>query len=156
MSIKNKMKDFFGLEEDPNSTYEEEEFAVANTSATSSTETAVVRQEDRPKSANNLVALNTKKKERSKVVLAEPRVFAEAQDISDQLKENRAVIVNLQRMSKDQSRQVVNFLSGVVYALEGSMTSIGHNTILCTPNNVELTGSISNLISEDELHSKGW
>ncbi len=155
MSIKNKMKDFFGLEEDPNSTYEEE-YTVANAAAPSTTETSVVKQDDRPKSANNLVALNTKKKDRSKVVLAEPRVFAEAQDISDHLKENRAVIVNLQRMSKEQSRQVVNFLSGVVYALEGSMTSIGHNTILCTPNNVELTGSISNLISEDELHSKGW
>ncbi|MBR2077447.1 MAG: cell division protein SepF [Exiguobacterium sp.] len=155
MSIKNKMKDFFGLEEDPNSTYEEE-YTVAHAAAPSTTETSVVRQDDRPKSANNLVALNTKKKDRSKVVLAEPRVFAEAQDISDHLKENRAVIVNLQRMSKEQSRQVVNFLSGVVYALEGSMTSIGHNTILCTPNNVELTGSISNLISEDELHSKGW
>ena len=155
MSIKNKMNDFFGLEEDPNSTYEEE-YTVAHAAAPSTTETSVVRQDDRPKSANNLVALNTKKKDRSKVVLAEPRVFAEAQDISDHLKENRAVIVNLQRMSKEQSRQVVNFLSGVVYALEGSMTSIGHNTILCTPNNVELTGSISNLISEDELHSKGW
>ena len=101
MSIKNKMKDFFGLEEDPNSTYEEEEYTVANAAAPSTTETSVVRQDDRPKSANNLVALNTKKKDRSKVVLAEPRVFAEAQDISDHLKENRAVIVNLQRMSKN-------------------------------------------------------
>ncbi len=155
MSIKNKMKDFFGLEEDPNQSYDEPEYAVAET--TQSSGEPVARQlEERPKATNNLVALNSKKKERSKVVLAEPRVFAEAQDISDHLKENRAVIVNLQRMSKEQSRQVVNFLSGVVYALEGSMTSIGHNTILCTPNNVELTGSISNLISEDELHSKGW
>ena len=100
MSIKNKMKDFFGLEEDPNSTYEEE-YTVAHAAAPSTTETSVVRQDDRPKSANNLVALNTKKKDRSKVVLAEPRVFAEAQDISDHLKENRAVIVNLQRMSKN-------------------------------------------------------
>lgn len=154
MSIKNKMKDFFGLDEDPNNTYDGEEYPVAET--TQPMTDAIVKTEERPKTSNNLVALNTKKKERSKVVLAEPRVFAEAQDISDQLKENRAVIVNLQRMSKEQSRQVVNFLSGVVYALEGTMTSIGHNTILCTPNNIELTGSISNLISEDELNSKGW
>lgn len=61
MSIKNKMKDFFGLEEDPNSTYEEE-YTVANAAAPSTTETSVVRQDDRPKSANNLVALNTKRK----------------------------------------------------------------------------------------------
>ena len=155
MSIKNKMKDFFGLEEDPNNQFEGDEYAVVETKTQPMTE-AIVKTEDRPKTSNNIVALNTKKKERSKVVLAEPRVFAEAQDISDQLKENRAVIVNLQRMSKEQSRQVVNFLSGVVYALEGTMTSIGHNTILCTPNNIELTGSISNLISEDELNSKGW
>lgn len=155
MSIKNKMKDFFGLEEDPNNAFEGDEYAIAETKTQPTTET-MLRPEERPKPSNNIVALNTKKKERSKVVLAEPRVFAEAQDISDQLKENRAVIVNLQRMSKEQSRQVVNFLSGVVYALEGTMTSIGHNTILCTPNNIELTGSISNLISEDELNSKGW
>ncbi|TCI23280.1 DUF552 domain-containing protein [Exiguobacterium sp. SL-10] len=155
MSIKNKMKDFFGLEEDPNQTFEEEDYSLTETKTQPMTE-QIVKTEDRPRTSNNIVALNTKKKERSKVVLAEPRVFAEAQDISDQLKENRAVIVNLQRMSKEQSRQVVNFLSGVVYALEGTMTSIGHNTILCTPNNIELTGSISNLISEDELNSKGW
>ncbi|MCT4783586.1 MULTISPECIES: cell division protein SepF [Exiguobacterium] len=155
MSIKNKMKDFFGLEEEERNAYEGEEYVVAETKQQPMTE-QLVKTDERPKTSNNLVAFNSKKKERSKVVLAEPRVFAEAQDISDQLKENRAVIVNLQRMSKEQSRQVVNFLSGVVYALEGTMTSIGHNTILCTPNNIELTGSISNLISEDELNSKGW
>ena len=52
----------------------------------------------------------------SKVVLVEPRVYAEAQDISEHLKNKRAVVVNLQRIDRDQGIRIIDFLSGTVYA----------------------------------------
>jgi len=103
----------------------------------------------------NIVPIHSKKS-KSQVILSEPRVFNESQEIGEHLRQNRAVIVNMQRMSKDQSKQMIHFLSGVVFALEGTITTISQNTLLCVPNNVELAGSISNLLGEDDINHKGW
>ena len=61
----------------------------------------------------------------SKVVLIEPRVYAEAQDIADELRNRKAVVVNLQRIEHDQARRIVDFLSGTVYAIGGDIQKIG-------------------------------
>lgn len=79
----------------------------------------------------------------SKVILFEPRVYAEAQDISEHLKNKRAVVVNLQRIERDQGIRIVDFLSGTVYALGGDIQRIGTDIFLCVPENVEVAGSIS-------------
>lgn len=79
----------------------------------------------------------------SKVVLFEPRVYAEAQDISEHLKNKRAVVVNLQRIERDQGIRIVDFLSGTVYALGGDIQRIGTDIFLCVPENVEVAGNIS-------------
>nr|WP_251138618.1 cell division protein SepF [Exiguobacterium sp. s166] len=117
--------------------------------------TPSVTQKEDPVRQSNIVPIHTKKT-KSQVILSEPRVFNEAQEIGEHLRQNRAVIVNMQRMSKDQSRQMINFLSGVVFALDGTITTISQNTLLCVPNNVELAGSISNLLGEDDINHKGW
>ena len=70
----------------------------------------------------------------------EPRVYAEAQDIADQLKNRKAVVVNLQRIEHDQARRIVDFLSGTVYAIGGDIQKIGTDIFLCTPDNVEVSG----------------
>ncbi|MBE1553544.1 cell division protein SepF [Sporosarcina limicola] len=79
----------------------------------------------------------------SKVILAEPRVYAEAQDVSEHLKNKRAVVVNLQRIERDQGVRIVDFLSGTVYALGGDIQRIGTDIFLCVPENVEVAGAIS-------------
>lgn len=79
----------------------------------------------------------------SKMVLVEPRVYAEAQDISEHLKNKRAVVVNLQRIERDQGIRIVDFLSGTVYALGGDIQRIGTDIFLCVPENVEVAGAIS-------------
>lgn len=56
----------------------------------------------------NVVSLQSVQKS-SKVVLIEPRVYAEAQDIADHLKNRRAVVVNLQRIEHDQAKRIVDF-----------------------------------------------
>lgn len=90
----------------------------------------------------NVVSLQSLQKS-SKVVLAEPRVYSEAQDISEHLKNKRAVVVNLQRIERDQGIRIVDFLSGTVYALGGDIQRIGTDIFLCVPENVEVAGSIS-------------
>lgn len=95
-----------------------------------------------PQQSATVVSLQSVQKS-SKVILIEPRVYAEAQDISEHLKNKRAVVVNLQRIERDQGIRIVDFLSGTVYALGGDIQRIGTDIFLCVPENVEVAGAIS-------------
>lgn len=97
---------------------------------------------------NNVVSLHTQKN--VKMVLAEPRSYEEAQEIADHLRSHRPIIVNLQRLSPDQARRVVDFLSGCVYALNGDIKKIGTSIFLCTPENIDIEGAITEILQEDE------
>lgn len=100
--------------------------------------------------SNNIVSIQAAMSSKgSKVVLVEPRIYAEAQDIAEHLKNKRATIVNLQRIDREQGVRIVDFLSGTVYALSGDIQRIGKDIFLCTPDNVEVSGEISNFIIDD-------
>lgn len=99
---------------------------------------------------NNIVSIQAAMSSKgSKVVLVEPRIYAEAQDIAENLKNKRATIVNLQRIDREQGVRIIDFLSGTVYALGGDIQRVGKDIFLCTPDNVEVSGEISNFIIDD-------
>lgn len=79
----------------------------------------------------------------SQMVVFEPRSYSESQGIADHLKNRRGCIINLHRVSKDQAKRIIDFLSGVVYAIEGDVQKIGPNVFLCTPSNFGVYGEIS-------------
>lgn len=79
----------------------------------------------------------------TKMVLFEPRSFDEAEDIARHLKERRAAVVNLHRLQRDYAQRCIDFLTGVVFALDGSIQKIGHNVILCTPRTIGVQGEIN-------------
>lgn len=79
----------------------------------------------------------------SQMVVFEPRSYSESQGIADHLKSGRGCIINLHRVSKDQAKRIIDFLSGVVYAIEGEVQKIGVNVFLCTPSNFGVYGEIS-------------
>ncbi len=95
--------------------------------------------------AATVVNLHTQKQVR--VVLAEPSVYEDAQAVADHLKGHRSIIVNLHRCPYDQSLRIVDFLSGCVYAVGGSMQKLGHHIFLCAPDNVDIQGTISEYLS---------
>lgn len=104
----------------------------------------------------NVVSID-KGKNSSKVVLLEPRTYSEAQGIADQLKSKRAVVINLQRMANDQALRIVDFLSGTVYAIGGDIQKLGVKTFICTPENVDIVGAITELLGEEENSNiKRW
>lgn len=155
MSIKNSFKNFFYLEE-----YEEDQPQQQNQQALryekqiTSPEIRKSPKERRQKATEstvpNLVSLQTAASKSSKVNLAEPRVYAEAQDIAEHLKSKRAVVVNLQRIEKSQGLRIIDFLSGTVYALGGDIQRIGTDIFLCVPDTVEVDGAISDFYYEEE------
>jgi len=84
------------------------------------------------------------------VVLVKPDRFEDATSIADHLKNKRTVVLNLESTSKEISRRLVDFLSGVAYAKEGQIKRVANSTFIITPYNVEFEGDII-----DELESSG-
>lgn len=80
----------------------------------------------------------------SKMILLEPRAYSEAQQIADHLKKRNTVVVNLKRVTADQAKRIMDFLSGTIYAIKGNIQKIGSGIFLCTPNNIDVQGKITN------------
>ncbi|MBR1385513.1 MAG: cell division protein SepF [Bacilli bacterium] len=77
------------------------------------------------------------------MILLEPRAYSESQQIADYLKTNSSVVVNLRRVTPDQAKRIVDFLSGTIYAIEGDLQKLGGGIFLCTPKSVNVEGKIS-------------
>lgn len=84
------------------------------------------------------------------VVLVKPERFETAAEIADHLRAKRAVLVNLETTPKDVTRRLVDFLSGVTYAIDGKIKKVASNTYIITPLNVNLVGDLM-----DELETSG-
>lgn len=85
----------------------------------------------------------TTKEGTGKMILLEPRAYSESQQIADHLKKKNTVVVNMKRVTPDQAKRIVDFLSGTVYALGGDLQKIGGGIFLCTPKNVDVEGAIT-------------
>ncbi|MDP4085396.1 MAG: cell division protein SepF [Bacillota bacterium] len=148
MSLKSKFKTFFFLDEDE---YEESEQFAEDLEPIKYQR----HQSQQPPKSQNVVSLQSVQKS-SKVILVEPRVYAEAQDVADHLKNRRAIVVNLQRIERDQAKRIVDFLSGTVYAIGGDIQKVGPSIFLCTPDNIEVSGNISELMHEQDIQETRW
>jgi FtsZ-interacting cell division protein YlmF len=88
-------------------------------------------------------ALGDADKSGNKMILLEPRAYSESQQIADHLKHRNSVVVNLKRVTSDQAKRIIDFLSGCIYAIGGTMQKVGVGIYLCAPNNVSVQGKIS-------------
>lgn len=84
------------------------------------------------------------------VVLSKPEKFDEALSIADNLNEKRTVVLNLESVSKDVARRLIDFLTGVAYANNGQLKRIANSTFIITPYNVDVMGDLI-----DELENNG-
>lgn len=97
------------------------------------------------------VSTGKKNSSTNKMVLVEPRAYSESQQIADHLKKRNSVVVNLKRVTNDQARRIIDFLSGALYAIGGDIQKLGNGIYLCTPKNVDVEGRISD---EEEKKNK--
>jgi len=80
---------------------------------------------------------------KNKTILVEPRAFSEAQQIADYLKARNQVVVNFKRVTSDVSKRIMDFLNGIIYAIDGKMEKLGPGIVLCAPKGFEIEGNIS-------------
>jgi len=119
MAFSNLLKNLTGVNDDPD--YIENDNSVSNEVVT----------------PDELVNSN------NRMILLEPRAYSESQQIADYLKGNSSVVVNLKRVTPDQAKRIVDFLSGTLYAIEGDLQKLGGGIFLCTPKTIDVQGSIS-------------
>lgn len=144
MSIRSKFKSLFNVEDEYEYEYVEKDINMEKDSLNKETD------------SENVVSLTSIKQPTSKVILCEPRTYDEAQEIADNVINRRAVVINLERVDYEQSKRIVDFLSGTVYAVNGDIQKLGTQTFLCTPDNIEISGSITDSFVDEDEYGKGW
>jgi cell division inhibitor SepF len=75
----------------------------------------------------------------ARVHIVAPGRFADAQEIANRLMNNQPVIVNMQSADRDLQRRMIDFCSGVTYALAGGMERVADEVFLLTPSNVKVS-----------------
>lgn len=143
MGVMNRIWSFIGLQ-DEEEVVEREKYVVDD-------EPEYNYPEPRRTQKNNVVSLHTQRGQ--KMYLCEPRSYEEAQEMADHLRMRRSVVCNLQRVRPDQAVRIVDFLSGTVYALNGTISKVGSNIFVCTPDTVEVQGTITEMMPDEGSYS---
>ena len=89
---------------------------------------------------------------KQEVVLFHAKTFEDAARAADELRRKKAVILNMENIDKALTRRVVDFLSGSIYALDGSVKKIAQSTYLFCPHNMDVVGDLENVQAEIESY----
>jgi len=87
---------------------------------------------------------------KQEVVLFHAKTFDDAAKAADELRRRKAVILNMENVDKSLTRRVVDFLSGSVYALDGSVKKVAQSTYLFCPHNMDVVGDLETIQAESE------
>lgn len=147
MSLSEKLSNWFnGV---PEEEYYEE---VTDSKQAVSTNTDVNRASEPEKDNNRQVMSLMSSKNNSttvqreqKIMVFDPSVFSDVKNIGKMILNGRAVIVNFRKMDENQIHRVIDFLSGLIFAVNGDMQRIGEKIFLYTPKNFKIEGDLSNL-----------
>ena len=89
---------------------------------------------------------------KQEVVLFHAKAFDDAAKAADELRNRRAVILNMENVDKALTRRVVDFLSGCVYALDGQVKKIAQSTYLFCPHSMDIVGDLESFQAQAESY----
>ena len=137
----NSVKNFFGGNQDDGYEYEEysddtyeEEFQQPVVTAPVAGSNGPVASAVHPKTGGyNTVA---QRSSGMKVVIVEPKAFEDSENIANQLRDMRPVVINFENTDPHEAARIVDFVSGATFALDGKLEKIGKDIFICVPVNV--------------------
>ena len=109
------------------------------TDDSASVEAGACRRRHRRRARPRPTRLRSADTGKASVHLVLPRSFNDAQQIADKFKDSVPVILNLQSADNELSKRLIDFASGLTYALNGSMQRVADKVFLLTPRNVEVS-----------------
>lgn len=99
--------------------------------------------------------VNMPQTQQVKMVISQPTTFEQAEAICDLLKEKKSVIVNLEYVSKDVARRIIDVVSGAAHALDGHMQKVSNSIFLIAPYNYDITTDMAREEIKNKL-SVSW
>jgi cell division inhibitor SepF len=90
----------------------------------------------------------------ARVQVVEPKGFNDAQEVGERIKSGQPVIVNLQGVDSDLKRRLIDFCSGLTYAIGGSMSRVSDQVFLLTPANVDVSDEEKDRLAARGLYQK--
>ena len=102
--------------------------------------------------SGQVLSMNNSASNKQEVVLFRPGSFNDTSKAADDLRNHKAVIVNMENVDKAMARRVVDFLSGCVYALDGDVKKIAQSAYLFCPHNMDIVGDLETLQAEVESY----
>ncbi len=87
--------------------------------------------------------VNMPQAQQIKIAISRPTSFEQSEEICNNLKERKSVIVNLEYVNKDVARRIVDFISGSVHALDGHIQKISNSIFLIAPTNYEIADEMA-------------
>jgi len=102
--------------------------------------------------SGQVLSMNNSASNKQEVVLFRPGTFNDTSKAADDLRNRKAVIVNMENVDKAMARRVVDFLSGCVYALDGDVKKIAQSAYLFCPHNMDIVGDLETLQAEVESY----
>ena len=143
-NIVNRVKNFVGWEEEEEMDYRD------NQEGTNEQQSffAATSSNKKNQSTNKVVNINAVAS-KMKVIVMQPENFEDAQEICDYLKEKKPTVINLESVAKENAQRVIDFLSGAVYALEGSIQKVANGIFIVAPHNIDIMNDLN-----DEFKSK--
>lgn len=150
MSLFDELKRLARPYEDEEEDEYEEDFTPVNNLREVPRERDRDRERDREPDRRGNKVVNIHTTTQLQVVLVSPTRFENASEIADHLRDKRTVVLNLEQTDKNIARRLIDFLSGVAYANEGTIKKVALSTYIITPYNVEILGDLI-----DELENNG-
>jgi len=99
--------------------------------------------------------VNMPQTQQVKMVISQPTTFEQAEGICDLLKDKKSVIVNLEYVSKDVARRIIDVVSGAAHALDGHMQKVSNSIFLIAPYNYDITTDMAREEIKNKL-SVSW
>ena len=85
-----------------------------------------------------------------RLLIYKPLSYEDTQNIIDNLKEKKSIVVNLDELDVDVAQRILDFISGAVYALNGNIRKAARNIFVVAPFNVDVTTSGAQAVSEED------
>lgn len=98
---------------------------------------------------NNVVSMSQPANKGAKIELYEPRIYSDAKEIGRNLLSNTAVLVNFTHLESEDAKRIVDFMTGVVFAVNGEIKRVGDRIFLVTPANFEVSGTLASKLQDD-------
>ena len=146
------LKRFFTLEEESYSSQQDSDGMDFSDYSVSAAEHPVPEV----RSNRNVVAMpHAQPQRKQEIVVLEPASFADAREIAETLKLKKCILLNMRKTDKELARRIVDFLSGISYAIEGQSQKVADQIYLFTPGHFEIIIHDQFGGKEDGVHVSG-